>query len=120
MLRSAGFSVHKAERSDVCSASDIAEDITNIHFEGKYENTGEHDDISEREGHLGCVLRRNRGSRRDPVRIDTDAPAASPIFSGRKATFSFANLECTLYPDGDDPESQIERLRLAFERLADA
>jgi hypothetical protein len=38
--------------------------------------------------------------------------------SGEKPNFYLQNVECALYPRGDDPESQIAGFRAAFEELA--
>ena len=72
---------------------------------------------NERDGHLFC------GLRRAPIwgwnlSADVDAPPASPVFAGDKAEFSFANLECTLYPRGERGDEQIGRLQSAVRELA--
>ncbi|MGH3101201.1 MAG: hypothetical protein ACRDPU_09425, partial [Thermoleophilia bacterium] len=60
----------------------------------------------EREGTVFCGLRRGPIWGRK-LEQDLDAPASSPIFSGEKATFSVANVECTVYPDGDESGRQV-------------
>ena len=66
-----------------------------------------------REGTLYCGLHA-RPFPNPELRADTDAPAASPIFSGRKAEFALGNFECTLYPEGEETETQVAPLRGAF------
>ena len=90
--------------------------VSNIHFEGRNENIEGHDEIGEREGHVICGLRRGPiwGWKVDE---DLDAPPASPIFSGDKATFSFANLDCTLYPQGDRSAEQVRNPQAAVREL---
>ena len=70
----------------------------------------------EREGHVFC------GLRRAPIwgwtlKEDPNAPPASPIFFGDKATFFFANLECTLYPQGERRDQQVRNLQAAVREL---
>lgn len=90
--------------------------VTNVLFEGPHENIDAHEEIAAREGHVGCGLRRGPiwGWQLDE---DLDAPPASPIFSGEKAVFSFANVECTLYPEGERREEQIRNLQRAMRDL---
>lgn len=72
----------------------------------------------EREGTVFCGLRRGPiwGPR---LESNLDAPPASPIFSGRKAEFKVANLECTIYPeDGPQADEQVRNLQHAVQSLA--
>ncbi len=74
------------------------------------------DEIAEREGTVFC------GVRRGPIwgpklEKDLDAPASSPIFSGRKAEFSVANVECSIYPNGPRSGAQIRRMERAMEEI---
>lgn len=119
-LRRRGFTVRRDRGDVVCDApagERMPVSLTNIFFEGPHENIGAHDEVSEREGHVACGLRRAPiwGWKLDE---DLEAPPASPIFSGDKATFSFANLECTLYPEGDRKEEQVRNLQRAVRELA--
>lgn len=119
-LRRHGFTVFRDRTDVVCDApagERMPVSLTNILFEGPHENISAHDEVSEREGHVACGLRRKPiwGWKLDE---DLDAPPASPIFSGDKATFSFANLECTLYPEGQRAQKQVRNLQYAVRELA--
>ena len=70
-----------------------------------------------REGTVFCGLRRGPIWGRK-LEQDLDAPASSPIFSGEKATFSVANVECTVYPDGDESGRQVRNMVSAMEEIA--
>jgi hypothetical protein len=70
-----------------------------------------------REGTVFCGLRRGPIWGRK-LEQDLDAPASSPIFSGEKATFSVANVECTIYPDGDESGRQVRNMVSAMKEIA--
>jgi hypothetical protein len=114
-LREEGFSVY--EDDEGCDgAEDKAIELTNILFSGPHENISEHAEIGATEGYVGCGVGRKPlfGNQLDS---DLDAPPASPFFSGDKAEFLLANIQCTIYPEGDDKAGQVERLRRALEKL---
>jgi hypothetical protein len=71
----------------------------------------------ERQGTVFCGLRRGPIWGRK-LEQDLDAPASSPIFSGEKATFSVANVECTVYPDGDESGRQVRNMVSAMKEVA--
>lgn len=73
--------------------------------------------IHKREGTLHCLLYPDPAFGHE-LEGDTDAPAASPIFSGRKAQYYLENLECTFYPNETDAERQIARVSAALHELA--
>jgi hypothetical protein len=71
----------------------------------------------KREGTVFCGLR--RGPIWGPkLESDLDAPASSPVFSGRVAEFKVANVECSVYPDGPQTEVQVGNLQRAMVALA--
>jgi hypothetical protein len=115
-LRGQGFSVARDEGSALCSAPQVAAVLTNIHFDGPNENISVHDEISERQGHVSCAVER-RSAWGTKLHKDLHAPAASPIFSGRKARFWLANVDCTIYPEGPTTEFNVRRLESAMKRL---
>jgi hypothetical protein len=41
-----------------------------------------------------------------------------PIFSGEKATFSVENVECTVYPNGDESGRQVRNMVSAMKESA--
>jgi hypothetical protein len=91
--------------------------LTNIFFDGPHKNIQSHRKVSRREGHIGCGLR--RGPIWGPtLESDLDAPPASPIFSGKKAEFKLANLECTIYPEGPRSGVQVRNLQRAMQLFA--
>jgi hypothetical protein len=102
-LRREGFSAEVQKRSELCSAPDTVAEVSNF----------EH---AEEGALVGCGVREAPLRGKD-LEIDLDAPPASPIFSGDKVLFWLANVECTLYPNGDDEEGQVERLTRAMETL---
>jgi hypothetical protein len=70
----------------------------------------------KREGTVFCGLR--RGPIWGPkLEKDLDAPASSPIWSGEKAEFSVANVECSIYPDGPRSGAQVRNLDRAMEEI---
>jgi hypothetical protein len=71
----------------------------------------------ERQGTVFCGLRRGPIWGRK-LEQDLDAPASSPIFSGEKATFSVANVECTVYPVGDESGRQVRNMVSAMKEIA--
>jgi hypothetical protein len=115
-LKHHGFSVGRDDGSALCSAQQVAAVLTNIHFDGPHENISAHDEISEREGHVSCAVERRNVSG-TKLRTDLHAPAASPIFSGRKARFWLANIDCVIYPEGPTTERNVKRLELAMKQL---
>ena len=71
----------------------------------------------ESQGTVFCGLRRGpiwRGK----LEQDLDAPASSPIFSGEKATFSVEDVECTVYPNGDESGRQVRNMDPAMKEIA--
>jgi hypothetical protein len=114
-LREQGFSVFEDDEG-CAGAEDKVMDLTNILFSGPHENISEHAEIGATEGHVGCGLGREPlfGNKLDS---DLEAPAASPFFSGDKAEFLLANVQCTIYPEGDDKAGQVARLQRAMEAL---
>lgn len=108
-LRRHGLTVYPIPGDAICDAPPSERmpiSVGNLLFDGPQENIDEHDQISRSEGHVFCGLRRAPiwGWKLDE---DLDAPPASPIFSGEKATFKFANLECTIYPKGSEATSRF-------------
>jgi len=125
-LRRNHFTVYADPSDVVCSSSDPVapsdpeEDmplsVTNVLFDGPHENIASHDEITKREGHVIC------GARRGPIwgpklNKEFDAPPDSPIFSGEKALFKVANIECTIYPDGSRSGTQVRNLDRAMEEI---
>ena len=106
VLRHYGFPVQRAGDQAVCDAAPgerMPVSLTNY----------DHDEATP---FVSCGLRREPiwGWKLDE---DLDAPPSSPIFSGRKAEFSFANLECSVYPEGEDTDQQIRRMQRAVHEL---
>jgi hypothetical protein len=119
-LRRHEFSVHPIPGDAICHGpvpDRMPVSLGNVLFEGPHENIDRHDEITRREGHVFCGLRRRPiwGWTLDE---DLNAPPASPIFSGDKTTFSFANLECTLYPEGARREVHVRNLQRAVRELS--
>ena len=112
VLRRHGFTVRPEPADVICDAPDPDEDMP-----VSLSNSAVDDTRLEREGHLLCGLRRGPiwGWKLDE---DLEAPPSSPLFSGDKATFSFANLECTLYPRGDRGRAQVRSIQQAVRELA--
>lgn len=109
-LRDAGFSV---ERVTVrrCRGDTRREDIL---AELSNENMG--DRIEEEQGSVTCAI--YRGPIYNGFNRDLHEPAASPIFTGRKASWWFANVECDIYPSERNPDEQVAKLNSAMETLA--
>jgi hypothetical protein len=106
VLRRHGFMVERVRDDAICAAPPderMPVSLTNY-------------DRDEATPFVSCGLRRGPiwGWKLDE---NLDAPPSSPIFSGRKAEFSFANLECSIYPEGDETEVQIRRMQSAVHEL---
>jgi hypothetical protein len=118
-LRRHGFTVYRIPGDAICDvpvAERMPVRVGNVLFEGPNDNYDRRDEIIAQEGHVFCGLRRG------PIwgwKLDENlaAPPASPIFSGDKAEFSFANLECTLYPEGARRDLQVRNLQRAVQDL---
>ena len=117
MLHKHSINVYPDPTRAICDPraddEDMPVSLTNI----PSRNLDSQQPVTAREGHVFCGLRRS------PVwgwklRQDLDAPPASPIFSGDKARFFFANLECTIYPEGARSRAQVARLARAVKELA--
>jgi hypothetical protein len=118
-LRRHGFTVFPLPGDAICDlpvAERMPVHVGNIVFNGPDANIEQHDEIAEREATVYCGLRRGPiwGWTLD---ADLDAPAASPIFSGDKATFAFANLECTIYPRGEHGGARVLALQDTLREL---
>lgn len=107
-LRSTGFSVRANLYSDLCSARDIAHELSNIVFEGPHANVKHHAEIVESEGNLACALRVH------PLRQGMHESWS--LMTGQ-ISMDIDNLECSLVPSRVDPTSSIARLRNALEAL---
>lgn len=119
-LRGHGFTVFPIPDDAICElppSERMPVSLGNLFFEGPHENIEQHDQIMEREGQVFCGLRRTPIWGMD-VTEDLNAPPASPIFSGDKAEFKFANLECTIYPSGEQSDEQIRNLQRVVRELA--
>ena len=68
------------------------------------------------EGGLDCFLRRTPiwG---DKLERNLNAGPNSPVYSGQHAWFHYMNVECTMYPGGEQPTQQVAALDSAMERL---
>jgi hypothetical protein len=69
---------------------------------------GAHDERQKTEGSIYCDLRKRPLWGPTPKK-DVHAPPSSPIWHGRKATFVYQNLECSLYPTAKEHVSRFER-----------
>jgi hypothetical protein len=118
-LRRHGFTVFRIPGDAICYtpvAERMPVSVGNVISEGPHDNYDRRDEITEREGHVFCGLRRGPiwGWKLDE---NLDAPPASPAFSGDKAEFYFANLECKLYPEGERKDAQVRKLQRAIREL---
>lgn len=118
-LRRHGFTVSPIPGDAICEgpvAERMPVSVGNVISEGPNDNYDRRDEITEREGHVFCGLRRG------PIwgwklEEDLNAPPASPVFSGDKAEIYFANLECVLYPEGARKDVQVRNLQRAVRDL---
>jgi hypothetical protein len=114
-LRKHGFTVFRDSNSASCGGRSrdehILTDLTNVLFSGPHENIESHDEITKREGHLICTVRRRPiygGGGRVQDRTEP----------GEEASLILANLECGLYPeDAGDRATYEKRLREALRKL---
>src|SRR5215210_1498371 len=95
-FRKQGFSARTSTTSRDCGGFDVADGDEAPGF--AVSNTDAAGRAPGSEGTLYCLLR--QGPIWGPtLELDADAKPSSPIFTGKKAEASLANLECTLYPD---------------------
>ena len=118
-LRRHGFTVSEIPGDAICElpvAERLPVSVGNVLSQGPHDDYDKRDEIIEREGRVFCGLRRGPiwGWKLDEA---LDAPPASPVFSGDKAEFYFANLECTLYLEGERSDEQVRNLQRAVRDL---
>jgi hypothetical protein len=102
IFRAQGLSAVTSTRAQDCGES-IAYDVANTA-------------VQDHEGWLTCSLFGTPIFRRVPA-LDLEARSNSPIFSGRKATFHFANIECFFYPDTDEQMARFARAARQIARI---
>jgi hypothetical protein len=114
-LRTHGFSVRSSTTSRDCGGFDVSDAdeapgfaVSNADGAGR---------APRGEGTLYCLLRQGPIWGRT-LEFGADAKPSSPIFTGRKAEASFANLECTLYPEKRNAAERVRALRRALRELA--
>ena len=114
-LAMSGFTVEWLDHSFYCGSIDVVSEQIVVHLSN--EHIGSFDERHDTEGGLDCLLRRTPiwGSK---LEKNLRAGPNSPIYSGEHAWFHIQNVECTMYPGGDDPEAQVARLDEAMTRLA--
>ena len=112
VLTEAGFSVQAgavAACDGLTPKADVLAWLTN-------EEKGPYEEVQDREGIVSCEI--FRGPVYPPeLEKDLDAPANSPIFSGRKANFRVKNVYCNMYAGDDRQDEQVARLDDAMTRL---
>jgi hypothetical protein len=117
VLLDAGFSVRRLPEGAVCDQpltsprEDILAELSN-------ERAGEFEEVVEGEGLVTCWISRGPTYPNEQVHKNLDEPAYSPVFHGRKASWWFSNVECTLVASDSHPDEQIARADEAMERLA--
>lgn len=106
-LRRHRFTVYPDTTSADCSAEDIVMDVTNILFDGPHENIASHAEISAREGHLGCAVRRGPiyGGESEIQTLEAEVD---------KFKLVLANVECTIYLDRERRAIQLANLKRAL------
>jgi hypothetical protein len=112
-FRRNGFSVYATTKSLGCEFSDKAYVVTNADYDidpDKYQR------IQNTEGTINCSLSTSSIYPGKP-QLDLHAPAYSPIFHGRKADFSFANLDCVLYAGDARANEQVGRFARVVKEL---
>jgi hypothetical protein len=113
----AGRGIVVYEDSLACAgAEDLVTMLANVVSSGPHENLSEQDEIDAKQGSVHCAIYRESLFGRT-LASDLDAPAASPIFSGDKAEFFLANVQCTIYPQGEAKAEQVARLQHVMEAL---
>jgi hypothetical protein len=116
-LRASGFTVERLDRSSFCGGIETASEQIVVHLSN--EQVGSYDERHETEGGLDCFLRRIPIWGHE-LRKDFDAGPSSPVYTGEHAWFHLENVECTMYPGGEQPEEQVAKLDEAMEHLAGA
>jgi hypothetical protein len=112
-LRSEGIGAYDYEDGCDGGAADQVATVTNVVDTGPHETDSDYDEIVADEGFVLCGIRR-KAFRAHEVDVRPDVPAE---YAGDKTEVWLANVECTIYPEGDDKAGQIARLRRALEKL---
>lgn len=119
-FRAEGFTMKSLAASDYCGPVDAADTPPAYRTVADVSNddpaTNLDDDVRDAEGWATCSVFRGP-VRETQLEADLDASADSPIFSGRKAEFRLANVDCRLYPASGEEEAQIRRAHAAMKRL---
>ena len=107
VLREHGIGVRRD--TDTCHAPDVAAELINVRFDGP-DAEAERNAVERREGVVWCFLHARPAAgagttvQRDGVDVEV--------------SFTLANLECTIFPEGEPSAPKIERLERAFAALA--
>jgi hypothetical protein len=113
-LRAHGFTVYREEVSLFCGGENSAQDvIATVLQTGPHENFSDPGEIGAREGTLYCGLHARPVPQRRAPRRHRRAGSIADLLRPQGG-IRLGNLECTLYPEGEETDAQIARLRDAF------
>jgi hypothetical protein len=103
-LEQEGIDAFPEERSSACVDDSVVASVTNVMLD---------EETPAGQGNVFCTVYRKRayGNR---LEEETDRGLLS---LGGETDFWLANLDCSVYPHGDDEDAQIARLRRAMEAL---
>jgi hypothetical protein len=113
VFRRNGFPVHATTKFADCQLGGTAYVITNAAYEI---DPGTYAEIQDTEGTINCSLARMSIYVGKP-QIDLHAPEHSPLYHGRKAEFSFENLDCVLHAGDVKANEQVTRFARAVRQL---
>jgi hypothetical protein len=103
-LREQGIDAFSEEKAGACVDDSVAASITNVVLD---------EDTPAGQGNVFCTVYRAPVFRGD-LEEETDDGLLS---LGGETDFSLANVDCSVYPHGDDEDAQIARLRRAMQAL---
>lgn len=119
-FRAEGFTMRSLPESFYCNTAnfDRANSDRIIADVSNQRSVTMDEDVVDREGWATCDVSVGSPDFSTELFVDLNRGPDSPIFSGTKAVFSVANVDCKLYPHGDRSEEQIARAHAAMKRLA--
>jgi hypothetical protein len=113
-LRRAGYSMTRSRLGSWCRGYSPKYDT--IAFLSNDPNDQYPQAIQNTQGLLDCEVR--RGPIYSAFRADLHEAPNSPIYSGRKAAWSFDNVDCEVYAGDTHPDQQVARIDRVMRSLA--
>lgn len=92
----------------------VVRQASNIVRYGPNANIPDQDEISEREGDVDCLFERESAP---ALRGNPPAVERVHYATDEETYFTFLNVECVIYPNPEDAETQLRRLQQTMDEL---